>query len=101
MDNMGYPGMQSNQMTRSDLDYHPVSAIGYAGYTILFSLPFFIGLILTIVFAAGASKNVHVRNFARGTLIIYVIVFVLILIGFLIISVFFGGMWAMMESMLY
>ena len=44
--------------------FRPVSAWGYVGYSILFSIPI-IGLILLIVFALS-SENINRRNFARS-----------------------------------
>lgn len=61
--------------------YRPISAWGYFGYQILFSIPL-IGIILLIVFALSDS-NINRRNFARS----YFCVFVLIII----VLILFGG----------
>ncbi len=43
----------------------PISAWGYYGYKLLFSIPI-AGFILLIVFSCGVSSNVNLRNFARS-----------------------------------
>ena len=60
--------------------YAPISAWGYAGYQLLFSIPI-IGFIFLIVFAC-AHDNINVRSFARSY-------FCILLIA-LIIFIFFG-----------
>lgn len=66
-------------------EYKPISAWGYFGYNILFSIPV-VGLILLIVFSFDSS-NINRRNYARSFFIIYL----LIAIVFLISILFFGG----------
>ncbi len=66
-------------------EYKPVSAWGYFGYNILFSIPI-IGFIFLIVFSFDSS-NINRRNYARSFFIIYL----LIAIVFLISILFFGG----------
>ena len=68
--------------------YKPISAWGYVGWGILFSIPI-IGLILIIVFACGAGDNINLRNYAKSKLcvllicvIIFVIMFALAIMGF-------------------
>ena len=64
-------------------EYKPISAWGYFGYQLLFSIPC-VGFILLCVFALGGTKNINLKNFARSyfcllllCLIIGVIVFIL------------------------
>lgn len=66
-------------------EYKPISAWGYFGYNILFSIPI-IGFIFLIVFSFDSS-NINRRNYARSFFIIYL----LIAIVFLISILFFGG----------
>ncbi|MCR5485652.1 MAG: zinc ribbon domain-containing protein [Clostridiales bacterium] len=49
-------------------EYKPISAWGYFGYSILFSLPL-AGFILLLVFSFGGAKNYNLRNYARSFLI--------------------------------
>lgn len=46
-------------------EYRPISAWGYFGYQLLFSIPI-AGLVLLIVFSCGASRNKNLKNFARS-----------------------------------
>lgn len=66
-------------------EYKPISAWGYFGYNILFSIPI-IGFIFLIAFSFDSS-NINRRNYARSFFIIYL----LIAIVFLISILFFGG----------
>ena len=62
--------------------FKPISAWGYVGYSILFSIPI-IGLILLIVFALS-SRNINRRSYARSYfcwLLIVIIISVLIATG--------------------
>lgn len=45
--------------------YRPISAWGYFGYNLLFSIPI-IGFILLLVFALGGTANINLRNYARS-----------------------------------
>lgn len=63
----------------SQEDTTPISTWGYVGYMLLFSIPC-IGLICLLVFAFGGSKNVNLRNFSRGQLILWLISLVLMII---------------------
>ena len=68
--------------------YRPISAFGYFGYNILFSIPL-VGFILLIIFALDSS-NINRRNYARSffiTILITVIIFIVFMMfgaGFLI-----------------
>lgn len=65
--------------------YKPISAWGYFGYNILFSIPI-VGFILLIVFSLDSS-NINRRSYARSFFIIYLLIALVILIAIL----FFGG----------
>lgn len=59
-------------------EYRPISAWGYVGYQLLFSIPL-VGFIVLIVFAFGNTSNINVKNFARSyfcILILGIILFV-------------------------
>ena len=68
--------------------FRPISAWGYIGYQILFSLPI-LGLILMIVFACS-NENINRRNYARANLILIVIsaIFTVVAFIFLVGSAF-------------
>ena len=65
--------------------YKPISAWGYFGYNILFSIPL-VGFICLIVFSFDSS-NINRRSYARSFFIIYILIAILFLISIL----FFGG----------
>jgi Mn2+/Fe2+ NRAMP family transporter len=62
--------------------FRPISAWGYIGYQILFSLPI-LGLILMIVFACSNEK-VNRRNYARANLILIVISVIFTVVAFIL-----------------
>jgi len=62
----------------------PLSMWAYMGLSILFGLPL-AGFICLIVFSCGAVKNINLVNFARGLLLIEIIVMVL---GFLLMYIY-------------
>lgn len=66
-------------------EYKPLSAFGYVGYNILFSIPL-IGLILLIVFSLDNSNLVR-RNYARSFFIVYALVIIIFILIFVIIGV--------------
>jgi hypothetical protein len=66
-------------------EYKPISAWGYFGYNLLFSIPI-VGFICLIIFSLDSS-NINRRSYARSFFIIYL----LIAIVFLISILFFGG----------
>lgn len=76
-----------NLMPDVPKNYKPISAWGYIGYDLLFSLPLF-GFIILIVFAI-TSENINVRNYARSKFCVFLIVF-LIVIMMLILGMIFG-----------
>lgn len=64
-------------------EYRPISAWGYFGYELLFSIPI-IGFICMIIFALS-SENINRCNFARSFFCIFVVigVVVIIVLGFM------------------
>ena len=73
--------MDQNTTNNIPSNLRPISAWGYVGYQILFSIPL-IGFILLIVFAFSDS-NINRRNFARS----YFAMFLLALIFTVIMSI--------------
>lgn len=74
--------MDSSNIPR---EYRPISAWGYFGYNILFSIPL-VGFICLIIFSFDSS-NINRRSYARSFFIIYLIIAIVFLISIL----FFGG----------
>lgn len=65
----------------------PISAWGYVGYQLLFSIPL-VGFILLIVFSFDDS-NINRRNFARSYFVIILIGIILaVLMGIIGVSIF-------------
>lgn len=64
-------------------DYTPISMWGYFGYKILFAIPI-LGFILILIFSFGGTRNVNLRNFARSTFCLFIILIVVALLIFLI-----------------
>ena len=60
------------------LAYKPLSAWGYVGYQILFSIPL-VGLVCLIIFSCGASSNKSLTNFARSYWCWLLVLFVILL----------------------
>lgn len=54
-------------------DYTPIGMWGYFGYQILFAIPF-IGFILILIFSFGGTRNINLRNYARSTFCLWIIV---------------------------
>ena len=86
----------AQQPPRSDYVYTPVpakdpnaplSTWGYALALFLFGLPL-IGLIIQIVWAAGAVSNINRRNLARGYLFLRCCLAVLVLLGLVVALAF-------------
>lgn len=61
----------------------PISMWGYVGYSLLFMIPC-IGFIIMLVFAFGGSKNINLRNYARGQLLSVAILVILYLVIILV-----------------
>lgn len=78
-------------------DTTPISTWGYVGYLLLFSIPC-VGLICMIIFACGGAKNVNLRNFSRGYLILMAIALVLSIILGIVMG---GAIASMMNSGYY
>ena len=73
--------MDQNTNNNIPSNLRPISAWGYVGYQILFSIPL-VGFILLIVFSFSDS-NINRRNFARS----YFAIFLLALIFTVIMSI--------------
>ena len=69
--------------------YQPVSSWGWVGYFILFSIPA-VGLILSIIFAAGGHKKKNVVNFCRGMWLCILIALILCGIAVIVLWLVFG-----------
>ena len=76
--------VEKDEIKRLPSKYKPISAWGYFGYNILFSLPV-IGFILLIIFAC-IDHNINLRSYARshfcGLLIGLIVVGIIVAIGF-------------------
>ena len=70
--------------------YKPISAWGYFGWELLFSIPC-AGLIVLIVFACGGTSNINLRNFARSYFCALLVMLIIFLIFFLITFIFAGA----------
>lgn len=77
---------QKQEIDELPKKYRPISAWGYVGYNILFSLPL-IGLIAIIVFAVKEGVNVNKRNYALSYIISYVITVLVTTILYILIFV--------------
>lgn len=60
-------------------EYKPISAWGYFGYDILYSIPI-IGLIFLLINAIGA-RNINVKNFARSYFCVLVLIIILVFVA--------------------
>ena len=81
--------------------YKPISAWGYVGYQLLFSIPV-IGFIMMLVFACGGASNINLKNFSRSYLCMLLLVVAIGLIA-LVVSLAVGaigtaGIMAAVES---
>lgn len=68
---------QNNQMVPIPEEYRPISAWGYFGYQLLFSIPC-VGFILLLIFALGGTNNINLRNFARSYFCVLFLVLIII-----------------------
>lgn len=73
----------------------PISAWGYFGYQLLFSIPL-VGFILLIVFAFDSS-NINRRNFARSYFCVWLLVIILVVI-MSILGISFAGIASIANS---
>jgi len=71
-------------------EYKPISAWGYFGYELLFSIPI-VGFIILMVFALGGTSNVNLKNFSRSYFCALLIGCVIIVLG-LVIAIALGGL---------
>ncbi len=65
-------------------DYTPISMWGYFGYQLLFAIPI-IGFILILIFSFGGTKNINLRNYARSTFCLLIV-----LLGAVLLVALFG-----------
>ena len=72
----------SEQNTNIPNEYRPLSAWGYIGYNLLFSIPI-VGFVLIIVFALD-NNYIARRNYSRSYLIVMLIGIILSLIAFVL-----------------
>ena len=61
------------------LEYKPISAWGYFGYTILFNIPI-LGIIMLLVFSLGGTQNINLKNYARSYFCILLVAFIILMI---------------------
>ena len=67
----------------------PLSTSAFFWEIFLCSIPFFVGLILTVIWACGGAKNPNRRNLARA-LLIFRLIGIVLLIGAGILVLIFG-----------
>ena len=86
--NIGHPAItynvNSQPITEDNLPekYKPISAWGYLGYNLLFSIPL-IGTVMLFVYAFGGTSKVNLRNYARS---FFCIALIQIIIAILLIA---------------
>lgn len=67
-------------------NYRPITAWGYFGYNILFSIPL-VGFILLLIFAFGGTSNINLRNYSRSFFCaLLVVIIISIIIGILAVA---------------
>lgn len=66
--------------------YRPISAWGYFGYNLLFSIPI-LGFIMLIVFACGGSANINLRNYARSFFCTFALALIIAVIAGIFVAV--------------
>ncbi len=71
-------------------EYRPISAWGYVGYNLLFSIPL-VGFILLIVFAFDSS-NLNRRSYARSFFATWLIIAIIVAIVLIFMAVVGIGM---------
>ena len=71
-------------------EYKPISAWGYVGYQLLFSIPL-VGFILLLVYAFGGTANINLKNYSRSYFCALLIGLVVCLLT-VIIAVAMGAM---------
>lgn len=60
-------------------EFQPISAWGYFGYNIVFSIPV-VGFILLLVFALGGTSNINLKNYARSFFCVYLLILIIAII---------------------
>lgn len=78
--NYGYNNVNTNNVIPPE--YKPISAWGYFGYNILFSLPL-IGFIMLLVYSFGGTSNINLKNYARSFFCGYLLALILLIIIFI------------------
>lgn len=68
-------------------DYTPIGMWGYFGYQLLFAIPI-VGFILILVFSFGGTRNINLRNYARSTFCLLIVLIVIILLIMLMVALF-------------
>lgn len=83
-------GINTNNNVNSNIsyNYNYLSAWGYFGYKILFSIPL-IGFIFLIIYSFD-NNNINRRNFARSYWCTVLIVLILIILALSILLILFG-----------
>ena len=92
---------QSQGQVRIPDRYKPISAWGYVGYQLLFSIPV-IGFIMLLVFSCGGASNINLKNFSRSYLCVLLLVAVIGVIALAVAlavgAIGTAGMMAAVES---
>lgn len=65
--------------------YTPISAWGYVGYQLLFSIPL-IGLIILCIYAFGNTENINLKNYAKSYFCIMLVLIILIIVLAMLIA---------------
>lgn len=79
----------TNQGSSIPKAYKPISAWGYVGWDILFSIPV-VGLIVLIVFACGGTSNINRKKYARSKFCAVLLAIMVSLISFIVLYFVFG-----------
>ena len=72
-------------------EYKPISAWGYFGYNLLFSIPL-IGFIFLLIFALGGTQNINLRNYSRSFFCSMLLGFIFICFVFIFVLLFNSSM---------
>lgn len=72
-------------------EYKPISAWGYLGYNLLFSIPL-IGFIFLLIFALGGTQNINLRNYARSYFCAMLVAFIFICFVFIFAFLVYSSM---------
>jgi len=97
--NTGHPSITYNvttpPLTEENLPekFKPISAWGYLGYNLLFSIPL-IGTIMLFVYAFGGTSKINLRNYARSffcIVLLYIGIFIFLYVTGVLGSLSSGG----------